>query len=107
MTTFNGTPVSTPSATIATLVVACLDQYGAPEAGVSVKAKLSKIPTSGTGYAYDATVQEATSGVDGIATLTVVRLATYLVKRGTSKEWTTVVIADEATTEVKSFVGAP
>lgn len=92
---------------LATLSVLCVDEFGAPEPDVTIHAKISRIPDGGTGYAYDGTVQDAVSDGDGVASLTVIRLATYLIKRGTSKEWTSVVIANVATTDVKSFVGSP
>lgn len=104
-TTGTVTPPDDPL--LATLAVLCVDAAGAPAAGVTIDARLTAIPASDTGLAYVGSKQSATSGADGVATLTVVRRATYGVKRGTSTEWTPVVIADEGTTTVKSFIGAP
>ena len=104
-TTGTVTPPDNPLLT--TLSVLCVDETGAAEEGVTIEAKLVEIPTGGTGLAYDGLKQTATSGVDGVATLTLVRLAKYQVKRGESK-WSnaqTVTIADEGTTTIASFIG--
>lgn len=91
---------------LATLTVKCVDENGAVEAGVTIEARLTTIPASGTGYAYDAKKQSATSNASGVASLTVVRGAVYEIKRGTSKQWERVTIPDAASTTVKSIVGA-
>lgn len=102
-----GTVTPPDSPTLCTLAVLCVDTEGAAEADVTVEAKLVEIPSSGTGVAYTAVKQSATSGADGVATLTLVRLAKYLVKRGTSIEWTEFTVPDAGTAEMTSFIGSP
>jgi hypothetical protein len=92
---------------LATLVVSCVDQEGAVEPGVTIEVQMQSIPTGSTGIAFDSTPQTAISDSDGLAMLTVVRQATYRIRRGTSKTWQSVTIANAASTTVTSFIGAP
>jgi hypothetical protein len=93
--------------TLATLIIKCVNEFGAVEEDVEIQAKMVAAPSSSTGYAFDGTIQSATSASDGNAILTVVRSATYKVKRATSPEWTKVVIPNASSVTITSFIGAP
>jgi len=100
------TPPADPS--LSTVTVKCVDELGIIEEGVIVKAELIEIPLNSTGIAFDKAKQSATSNASGIATLTLVRLATYHIIRGTTKPTVLkVTIADTSTSTITSFIGAP
>jgi hypothetical protein len=92
---------------LSTLLVNCVDPEGAAEAGVTIACQMVAIPGGSTGIAFDNTIQTATSDSEGIASLTVVRLATYRIRRGTAKIWTQVVIPNTSSSTIKSFIGSP
>jgi hypothetical protein len=90
---------------LATLSVKCLDESGAPEPGAVVYVKLVGIPTGSTGLSFDGISQEATAGSDGIATLTIVKLAKYEIRRGDSKQWKPFTATSDNSQTITSFIG--
>lgn len=95
-----------PGVGFANLVVTCIDNEGNAEADVVVEARLIEVPSGESGRGYDGSKRSATSDANGFATFTkVVRGARYQIRRGESKLWTDVTIADEETTTVSSFIG--
>jgi hypothetical protein len=91
---------------LATLPIRCLDEAGAPEADVTIYARLVKIPTGSTGISFDGVSQSDTSDVNGDASLTVVKSATYEIRRGESKVWHTRVMTSADVQAPMSFIGA-
>jgi hypothetical protein len=98
--------ITAAAAPLSTVVVTCTDENGDAEQGVILYMKMKAIPAGGTGYVYDSTIQSATSDADGLATLTGVRLATYQVRRGDSRRWRDITLADAGTTDPPSWIGA-
>jgi hypothetical protein len=82
MTAINVTP---GSGDLTTGYLTCLDELGAAEANVAVRCQLVQVPTSGTGYAYDSTVQIDTSAANGLVEFPMIKGARYLVWRGSIK----------------------
>ena len=82
MTAINVTP---GSGDLTTGYLTCLDELGAAEANVSVRCQLVQIPSSGTGFAYDATVQVETSAANGLVEFPMVKGCRYLIWRGSIK----------------------
>jgi hypothetical protein len=82
MTAVNVTP---GSGDLTTGYLTCLDELGAAEANVSVRCQVVQVPTSGTGYAYDSTVQIETSAANGLVEFPMIKGARYLVWRGSIK----------------------
>jgi hypothetical protein len=82
MTAINVTP---GSGDLTTGYLTCLDELGAAEANVAVRCQLVQVPTSGTGYAYDSTVQIDTSAANGLVEFPMIKGARYLVWRGAIK----------------------
>jgi len=97
------TPPSDPA--LATVTVLCVNQAGAPEAGVEVYASLVAVPSGSSGYAFDGIANSAVSDANGVATLTLVRLAKYLFRRGGSTTTFQATIPNEGATTVGSFIG--
>lgn len=104
LTPWFATPPDDP--TLSTLLVKCVDEFGAIEPGVSVDVRLVKIPTGSTNIAFDGKKQSADSNESGLAQFNVVRLATYEYKRGSADVWTRAVIQDASSTSVTSFIGS-
>jgi len=108
--TYSMTQISiTPGAGSATTgYVTCLDNTGTAEADVTVYAQMIDAPTSGAGYAYDASVRTVTSDEDGVAELTgMIKGATYQLWRGKRASGRTVTIPSDAgsTYALPSLVG--
>jgi len=108
--TYSMTQISiTPGSGSATTgYVTCLDNTGTAEADVTVYAQMIDPPTSGTGYAYDASVRTVTSDEDGVAELTgMIKGATYQLWRGKRATGRTVTIPSDAgsTYALPSLVG--
>ena len=82
MAAINVTP---GSGDLTTGYLTCLDELGAAEANVSVRCQLVQIPSSGTGFAYDATVQVETSAANGLVEFPMVKGCRYLIWRGSIK----------------------
>ena len=82
MTAINVTP---GSGDLTTGYLTCLDELGAAEANVSVRCQLVQIPSSGTGFAYDSTVQVETSAANGLVEFPMVKGCRYLIWRGSIK----------------------
>ena len=82
MTAINVTP---GSGDLTTGYLTCLDELGAAEANVSVRCQVVQVPSSGTGYAYDSTVQIDTSAANGLVEFPMIKGARYLVWRGSIK----------------------
>ena len=100
------TVVATPAdPALATLPVLTVDDAGAPEVGVKVYARLVAIPVGSTGIVFDGKAKEATSGVGGSASFTVVKGATYELRRGTSKQWLRVLMTSSSVQATVSFIG--
>ena len=79
MTAINVTP---GSGDLTTGYLTCLDELGAAEANVSVRCQVVQIPSSGTGFAYDSTVQVETSAANGLVEFPMVKGCRYLIWRG-------------------------
>lgn len=103
MTAVSVTAPSDPSQ--ATLSVWCRDENGADEQGAIVYAKMTAVPSGDTANAFDSKAIQATSDSDGLASLTVVRGATYSIKRGKGEWVTGAVIPDQATVTLSSILG--
>ena len=82
MTAINVTP---GSGDLTTGYLTCLDELGAAEASVAVRCQLVQIPSSGTGFAYDSTVQVETSAANGLVEFPMVKGCRYLIWRGSIK----------------------
>lgn len=82
MTAINVTP---GSGDLTTGYLTCLDELGAAEADVSVRCQVVQIPSSGTGFAYDSTVQVETSAANGLVEFPMVKGCRYLIWRGSIK----------------------
>ena len=82
MTAINVTP---GSGDLTTGYLTCLDELGAAEASVAVRCQIVQVPSSGTGFAYDSTVQVETSGADGLVEFPMVKGCRYLIWRGSIK----------------------
>ena len=82
MTAINVTP---GSGDLTTGYLTCLDELGAAEANVSVRCQVVQIPSSGTGFAYDSTVQVETSAANGLVEFPMVKGCRYLIWRGSIK----------------------
>lgn len=82
--TYSMTAVAvTPGAgTLTTGYLTCLDELGAVEEGVSVRAQLVQIPASGTGLAYDSAIQLELSNASGVVEFPMIKGGRYLVWRG-------------------------
>jgi len=98
--------VATPDdPSLATLTVKCLDELGAIEAGAVVYLRLTGIPTGSVGLSFDGISQEATANGDGNASLTIVKLAKYQIRRGASQQWKDFTATSEDSQTVTSFIG--
>ena len=82
MTAINVTP---GSGDLTTGYLTCLDELGAAEASVAVRCQLVQVPSSGTGFAYDSTVQVETSSANGLVEFPMVKGCRYLIWRGSIK----------------------
>jgi hypothetical protein len=82
MSAINVTP---GSGDLTTGYLTCLDELGAAEANVSVRCQVVQIPSSGTGFAYDSTVQVETSAANGLVEFPMVKGCRYLIWRGSIK----------------------
>jgi len=82
MTAINVTP---GSGDLTTGYLTCLDELGAAEASVAVRCQLVQVPSSGTGFAYDSTVQVETSAANGLVEFPMVKGCRYLIWRGSIK----------------------
>jgi hypothetical protein len=82
MTAINVTP---GSGDLTTGYLTCLDELGAAEADVSVRCQVVQVPSSGTGFAYDSTVQVETSAANGLVEFPMVKGCRYLIWRGSIK----------------------
>ena len=89
----------------ASLRVKCLDEANQPEPGAVVYIQIVGIPAGSTGLSFDGISQEATAGSDGIATLTIVKLAKYQIRRGDSKQWKPFTATSDNSQTITSFIG--
>lgn len=91
--------------TASTLVVKAIDADLSADADVEIHVRMAAVPTGDTGLASPGTQRTKTTPANGIVEFTCQRLAVYEVRRGDSKQWTTVTIADAASTSMPSLIG--
>lgn len=98
--------VSTPAdPALATLTVKCLDKAGAAEPGAKVYVRLVGIPSGSTGLSFDGISSEATANSEGNATLTIVKLAKYQIRRGGTQQWKDFTAGSADSQTIPSFIG--
>ena len=90
---------------LSTVTIKCIGESGAAEAGIVVSARIVKVPANEKGQGYSGVKQAATSNGSGIATLTLVRLATYQYRREDSKQWEEALILDVGSQTLPSLIG--
>jgi hypothetical protein len=90
---------------LAALPIRCLDESGDPEEGVVVYGRIVSIPASSTGISFDGASQSDTSDSNGDASLTVVKGATYEIRRGVSAQWHKRVMTTDDVQVPMSFIG--
>lgn len=90
---------------LATLVVKCLDETGAIEPGAIVYVRLVGIPSDSIGLSFDGISQEATANNSGNATLTIVKLAKYQIRRGDTQQWKEFTASSANSQTITSFIG--
>lgn len=96
--------ISAPSSPLlSTLAITCYDEGGTVEEGVTIYAQMRTVPSGDTARAYDSRVISGTSNASGLVELTLVRNATYRIKRdsGDWQEFT----PSAATETMDSFLG--
>jgi hypothetical protein len=86
-----------------TATATCYSGQGTPEAGVVLSFTLVDAP-DGDGASYDSAEFTATSGGDGVATVTLLRGAQYKGRRGTGP-WTLFTTPDAATFDLPQLNG--
>jgi len=100
------TSITLPSnPALAALPIRCLDESGDPEEGVVVYGRIVSIPASSTGISFDGASQSDTSDSNGDASLTVVKGATYEIRRGVSAQWHKRVMTTDDVQVPMSFIG--
>jgi hypothetical protein len=90
---------------LATLTVKCLDETNQPEPGAKVYVRIVGIPAGSTGLSFDGISQDATANAQGNATLTIVKLAKYQIRRGGSQQWKDFTAGSGSTQTITSFIG--
>ena len=101
------TPTSiTPAVAPASVLVAyCVDGSGQPQEGVVVQLRMQKPPNGDTGNAYSHAIREQASVANGLVQFTVIRSATYDIRRQDGNgQWQEIVINDAATHVIDSLV---
>lgn len=101
------TPTSiTPAVAPASVLVAyCVDGSGQPQEGVMVQLRMQKPPNGDTGNAYSHAIREQASVANGLVHFTVIRSATYDIRRQDGNgQWQEIVINDAATHVIDSLV---
>lgn len=90
---------------LASLPVLTVDQLGVPESNVFIYARMIKAPPSSTGIVFDGGTQGYISSSKGEVTITVVKGATYQLRRGASKQWMELTMTTADVQEAVSFIG--
>lgn len=106
---YDGSTATTPSApadpSLSTGYVQCVDESGAAESGVQIKAYMTAGPGS-DGYAYDSAEFTFTSDATGLAQHVFVRSATYKARRSVGQEYS-FTVANAGTFQLPEMLGRP